>query len=132
MRTANYVSKILWYEAIGFLTIIIFSWINELSALPYLIGHRHYISNWQEGVLETLIVVTAAIPVMFFTKRLVSRLHHLEKFLRICSWCRNIEFDGKWIPLEEFISQKFKTETTHGMCPNCAEKMKADLKNRQG
>jgi hypothetical protein len=77
--------------------------------------------------LETLIVLLVATPVMILTERLVSRLHHLEGFLRVCAWCKKLEHNGEWIPLEEFFERKFQTETSHGMCLACMDEMKAKM-----
>jgi hypothetical protein len=127
MSAQTHVSRILLYEVIGFLMIIALSWINELTNLPRLVGGVHYVSNWRESALESLIVSLAAIPVMILTKRLVSRLYHLEGFLRVCAWCKKLAHNGEWIPLEEFFERKFETETSHGMCPACLAEEKAKI-----
>ena len=121
-------SRILWYEVIGFLAIILLSGINELTDLSRFTGGVQYVPNWRESALETLIVMLVATPVMILTKRLVSRLHHLEGFLRVCAWCKKLEHNGEWIPLEEFFDRKFQTETSHGMCLACMDEMKAKMK----
>lgn len=124
MSRHSHVSRILWYEAIGFLVIIALSWINELSDLPHLVGARQYLPNWRESALETLIVLLVAIPVMMLTRRLVSRLYYLEGFLRVCAWCKKLEHRGEWVPLEDFFARRFETQTTHGICIACADEMK--------
>jgi hypothetical protein len=73
-------------------------------------------------------VVVVAIPVMILTRRLVSRLYHLEGFLRVCAWCRKMEHDGEWIPLEKFFERKFETATSHGICPVCLVEAKEKMK----
>jgi hypothetical protein len=127
MPTQHHVSRILGYEVIGFVAIIALSWINELSDMPRLVGANQYIPNWRESTLETLIVLAVAIPVMILTKRLLSRLHYLEGFLRVCSWCKKLEHGGEWIALEEFFEQKFETMTSHGMCPACVVEMRSTM-----
>jgi hypothetical protein len=130
MRTQTHVSKILWCEGIGFLAIIVLSWVNELSDLSHLISGVQYIPNWRESALETPIVLLVGIPVMIFTKRIVSRLYYLEGFLRVCAWCKKLEHNGEWIPLEEFFASKFQTETSHGMCLACMEEVIAKRKKK--
>jgi len=61
------------------------------------------------------------------TRRLLKRLYYLEDFLRICSWCRKVCHDGKWMALEQYFSSKFATPTTHGMCPECMHKSLREL-----
>jgi len=131
MSTQTYVSRILWLESIGFLAIIVLSWLNELSDLPHLVGGVQYVPNWRESVLETLIVLLVAIPAMILSKRLMSRLYYLEGFLRVCAWCKKLEHNGEWIPLEEFFERKFQTEASHGMCLACLDAVKAKMKKPQ-
>lgn len=125
MRTQTHVSRILWCEGIGFLAIIVLSWANELSDLSHIISGVRYIPNWRESALETPIVLLVAIPVMIFTRRIVSRLYYLEGFLRVCAWCKKLEHNGEWIPMEEFFASKFQTKTSHGMCLACMHELKA-------
>jgi hypothetical protein len=130
MKTQTHVGRILWYEGIGFLVIIALSWLNELSDLPRLTGASQYVPNWRESAAETVIVVLVAIPVMLLTRRLVSRLYYLEGFLRICAWCKKLEHDGEWVPIEDFFDLKFQTGTSHGMCLVCMDEVKAKMSTR--
>jgi hypothetical protein len=129
MKALTHTSKILWYEVVGFVALIALSWVHELTDITHSITGVQYIPDWGESIVETVIVAMVAIPVMIFTRRLVSRLYRLEGFLRVCAWCKKLEHDGKWIPLEEFFERKFQTETSHGMCPACSEGVKAKMKS---
>ena len=122
---AGHAPRILWYEAGGFLTIILLSWVNEVTNMAGLIGTRYYTPNARESVLETAIVLFVAVPVMAITRRLLSRLHQLEGYLRVCSWCQKLDCEGEWVPLEEYFGRRFHTETSHGVCEACAEAMLA-------
>ena len=128
MPARHRASQIVAVELIGFLAIIALSWANELFGLPSLIfggGHR---VNWPESVLETAIIALVAIPVLVLTGRLVLRLHYLEEFLRVCSWCRKLSAGNEWIPVEEFFERTFDTRTSHGMCPTCLAEQKGKLR----
>ena len=127
MPARHHASQILVVELIGFLAIIALSWANELFGLPSLIfGGAHRV-NWPESVLETAIIALVAILVLVSTRRLVLRLHYLEEFLRVCSWCRKLSTGNEWIPVEEFFERTFDTRTSHGMCPGCLQKKKDEL-----
>jgi hypothetical protein len=128
LKTRIQGSTILWYEAFGFLTIIALSWVNELSDLPYLVGGTNYVPNWRESALETGIVAAIGIVVMIHTRRLLSRLHYLERFVRVCAWCKKLKLNGEWVPLEQFFETRFQTETSHGMCDVCVDEVKGQLK----
>ncbi|UCD35287.1 MAG: hypothetical protein JSU90_00215 [Nitrospiraceae bacterium] len=54
----------------------------------------------------------------------------LEGLLPICSCCKRIRDDagkeqgtGKWERIEEYIYKKTDQEFTHGICPQCVEKV---------
>jgi hypothetical protein len=126
-------STVVAYEIVGFLAIIALSWMNELLGLPGLIFGRHHPGGWHESLLETTIVLLVAIPVVVATRQLVTRLHYLEEFLRLCAWCRKIRMDNEWISLEDFFERRFDTRTSHGICPACrAEQRKAVGERRPG
>lgn len=50
-------------------------------------------------------------------------------FLTICSSCKKIRdhSSGKWIRMENYISDHFGAEFSHGICQSCATKLYADL-----
>ena len=106
--TRRMASRVLWYESAGFLLLIALSWMDE------------YHESWRESAVESGAVLGVWIIVYFFTRRLVSRLYYLERFLRVCSWCKKINRDEEWIPMEQYFSEGFETEMSHGMCPECA------------
>ena len=35
--------------------------------------------------------------------------------LKICAWTKRIEVDGRWIPVDEFLSEHLHLKLTHGM-----------------
>ena len=35
--------------------------------------------------------------------------------LKICAWTKRIEIDGRWIPVDEFLSEHLHLKLTHGM-----------------
>ena len=71
-------------------------------------------------LVRTGVIVAIWVWVHFTTRRLLRRLHELEEFLRICSWCRKLEHNGQWLTIEEFFGSRLATETSHGICPTCA------------
>jgi hypothetical protein len=124
-------STIIAYEVVGFLAIIALSWINKLLGLPSLIFGTDHLGGWHESLSETAIILLVAVPVIVLTRRLVTRLHYLEEFLRLCAWCRKLHLDNAWVPVEEFLQRKFDTRTSHGICPACkAEQRKASVARR--
>lgn len=126
MKSSRKARLILLFEILGFSAIIILSWMDELFNLPDIIfgmdnAGIHY---WHEAILETVIIVAVAVPVIAMTAVIARRLFYLEKFMRVCAWCRKIEVEGKWMSIEEFFAKGFDAQTSHGICPACAEKIK--------
>jgi hypothetical protein len=48
----------------------------------------------------------------------------LQGLLPICAWCKKIRDDkGYWSRIESYIRDHSEAEFTHGICPECAEKL---------
>ncbi|HEY6839514.1 MAG TPA: PAS domain S-box protein [Geobacteraceae bacterium] len=62
-----------------------------------------------------------------------AEIHTLKGLLPICSGCKKIRDDhGYWQLVEVYISEHSEAEFTHGICPQCVERIYGDfLKNRQ-
>lgn len=114
--------SILRQEAIGFSLIIVLCWAAEAFDLPYYLYNESVEPNWIRAIVRSLVVVAIWIWVHLTTKHLLKRLHELEGFLRICSWCRKVGHEGEWLTTEQYFGSKFHTETSHGICPECAQK----------
>lgn len=117
-KSAN---SILRKEAIGFSLIIVLSWAVEILQLPHLLYDEPAAPNWIRALLRTLVIVVVWIWVHLATKRLLKRLHELEDFLLVCSWCRKVGYEGEWLTMEQYFGSKFHKETSHGICPECAK-----------
>jgi hypothetical protein len=120
--------RILVYEAIGFAAILALVWINEFLVFSEYIfrPHTDHPEIW-ESLLDTAAILAIAAVMIRMTQRVLSRLFYLERFLRVCAWCRKIQQEDRWITLEDYLSSGFATRTSHGMCPECAEKAKREL-----
>ncbi len=48
----------------------------------------------------------------------------LKGLIPICAWCKKIRDDtGYWQQLEAYLREHSDAELSHGICPECAEKM---------
>jgi ligand-binding sensor domain-containing protein len=57
----------------------------------------------------------------------VSELKVLSGMLPICAWCKKIRDDrGYWSKIEAYLSARTDAQFTHGICPECTDKMLAD------
>ena len=54
----------------------------------------------------------------------ISQINVLEGMIPICANCKNIRDDeGYWQQVEVYISQHSSADFTHGICPNCMQKL---------
>jgi hypothetical protein len=52
----------------------------------------------------------------------------LSGMIPICGWCKSVRSDkGFWQTVEQYVGAHTDATFSHGMCPNCAEKFKADI-----
>ena len=68
---------------------------------------------------------------------LVNRVRIVEGLIPICAWCGKIKDENNcsengfvWKRLDKYLAEK-GVEETHGLCPDCFDKLKAKLKRRQ-
>jgi K+-sensing histidine kinase KdpD len=53
----------------------------------------------------------------------------LRGLLPLCAWCKSIRNDrGYWERLETYLWNNLDVEFTHGICPECAEKVQAEAR----
>jgi CHASE3 domain sensor protein len=56
---------------------------------------------------------------------LLKRLAEAESVVKMCAWSSTVEFQGEWISFDEYLRRRFKIDTTHGISPIEAEKLRA-------
>ncbi len=118
-------------EAAGFLFIILLSWgVAYFDAPRYIFGDPPTF-NWQRAILRTAVILPIWAWVHFTTRALLKRLRYLEEFLHVCAWCRKVGHQDQWLTMEEFFGSKFNTETSHGICPTCAEQVLAEADRKE-
>lgn len=130
MKIGSIQRRIVACEAMGFLFIILISWMNELASLSSRLFGAQYVSSWHESAFETAIVVVVAVPILYITQKLSKRLHYLEGFVKMCAWCRKVEDDGSWVPIEGYLQAHLATQTSHGVCPQCHAKLLEQVRER--
>jgi hypothetical protein len=126
MKKNSPVAKIELYQNLGFLGIILLCFLDDWLQLPSLIFSDHpFAFVYRRSSVDILLVFAVWFLVSRSTRRILERLNYLERFMRVCAWCRRIHFKGEWMPLEEFMRQSFDTPTTHGICKECLKRQQA-------
>jgi hypothetical protein len=98
----------LFYETIWFYMIVVMALI--LGAVGFhRLRVRHHIRSERE--LQARI------------RHALAHIKTLHGLLPICAWCNRIRDDqGRWKPIEEYVSEHTQAEFSHGICADCREK----------
>jgi hypothetical protein len=63
-------------------------------------------------------------------QKALEEVHELSGLLPICATCKKIRDDaGYWNQLESYVQAHSSAQFTHGICPDCAAKMLAELRS---
>ncbi len=119
-----------------------------LSATVWLLadigaGHTtkyHAIPVWNSLILLSSFVVVVIMLVKLKVAydeqlRFVAELREasdkikvLKGLIPICAWCRRVrDDDGYWQAVEDYIRENSEASFTHGICPECGNKMQKEL-----
>jgi hypothetical protein len=120
--------RVLLYEVVAFTFLLIAIWTGSL--LPMLLRGRTTM-EWEDPILETIVLVLVAVPTLILSKRILDRLHYLEGFLRLCAWCHRVNVNGEWILIEEFLKRRLSTQTSHGICESCNQIIRNEIQARR-
>jgi hypothetical protein len=132
MKKNSQLTRIVLYQNLGFLATIAICYLDELLKLPSLIFSGHpFVVLHRRATLEMLLFLAIWLLVSSSTRHLLKRIQDLERFLRVCSWCRRINYKGEWMQLEDFMEQSFETPTTHGICRECLHRQKEMLERNK-
>jgi CHASE3 domain sensor protein len=64
-------------------------------------------------VSSVLLCVTAAVGVGAGV--LLLRIRKLQSIITICAWTQRVNFNGKWMRMEEFLWNRFRVKVSHGI-----------------
>ncbi|MDR3682884.1 MAG: hypothetical protein P4L11_04060 [Geothrix sp.] len=63
--------------------------------------------------------------------RTLKDVQALEGLLPMCAWCKKVRDDeGDWLELEAYLRPRTKAAFSHGICPACAARLKAEEEGR--
>jgi hypothetical protein len=124
-RQLVYWQKALLWQSLGFLIVVVLTWSDALFDLAHLIlGLPHRDGDMNRTAITTVVILLLWMFSAYKIYLVVSRLSYLESFLHVCAWCRRIEHNDRWLSLEAHFAQKTGGQVSHGICPECAERIK--------
>ncbi|MBU4259102.1 MAG: hypothetical protein KKI12_01650 [Proteobacteria bacterium] len=128
MTKAQFSKKIIIAELIGFILVITILWLDELLDLPHMfLGAPATPINLVESIFETIITLLLAALVTFSTHTLLKRIRYLEGILPVCSFCKKIRADNRWVPIDSYIRDHSEADFSHSICPQCAAEHYGDV-----
>ena len=123
-------SNILAMEISLFGIVLLAIWLDEFLDLPkILFGAPASPSRLAEFAVETGLIAIVGIVVFLITYLGMKRIKHLEDFLRICAWCKNVWFDDHWVKFEVYMRSRHELESTHSICEECEEKLMREIRS---
>ncbi len=115
--------RIVRLEALGGGALLVLMALNEYLDLPKLLfGEAPTPLRHEEFLLETAGVVVISLVAIVVSWLSARRRTELNRLLLMCSWCRQVHIDDRWLPLEAYLHEKEAITATRGLCPACYAK----------
>lgn len=115
--------SIIWLECTLFGLVLLTLWLDEYLDLPHLLfGAKPTPYQIQEYFIESASVMVLGMVTMLMTWILSKHLKQQEQFVRVCSWCKRVSHNGRWVGFEEYLHQEQDLSPSHGICEECAQK----------
>jgi CHASE3 domain sensor protein len=67
------------------------------------------------GLLCLIAMVVAGAGVLLF------RIRQLQSIITICAWTQRVNYNGKWMRMEDFLWQRFRLRVSHGISEEAFE-----------
>jgi CHASE3 domain sensor protein len=59
--------------------------------------------------------------VVIYAGVLILRIRQLQSIITICAWTQRVNFNGKWMPMEDFLWRRFRVKVSHGISEEAFE-----------
>ncbi len=120
-----------FWQFMTFIMLILLIWVNELRDMPNLIFNvAPEEINYYRGFLLTAGVLVAAIVAIGNTYLQQKRV--LNSLISVCSSCNKVRVNrDQWKKMEDYISDNSLLTFTHGLCPECMDKIMKTITQRQ-
>jgi CHASE3 domain sensor protein len=69
--------------------------------------------NASDAISTGMLILSAT--VIIYASVLILRIRQLQNIITICAWTQKVNFNGKWMPMEEFLWRRFRVKVSHGI-----------------
>jgi uncharacterized protein (DUF2062 family) len=117
-RPLHYIA---FWQAMSFIMLICAMWASETLGLLH-----EGPSNFTSLILPTILLTLGGFVAVSHTYFQEGRILH--GLITICSYCRKVKIDQHiWTQVEQFVTQHSRADFTHGVCPECYQKLSDDM-----
>lgn len=132
--------SIILVEALGFVLIGVFLWVNEVFDLAHLLyGTVATPINYAEVLMETILVLCLGAMTVAITSHLQRRIVQLESLFTICISCDKVCVPGadqgvqsSWREIDLFTIERVGSHVANALCPECKRKCESGEPVRRG
>ena len=119
-----------FWQLMTFIMLILVVWVNEVRDMPALLFNTDPQDiNIFRGCVLTAAVLVAAIVTIGNTYLQQKRV--LNSMISVCSSCNKVRVNqNHWKQMEEYISENSLLTFTHGLCPDCMDKVMQTINQR--
>jgi hypothetical protein len=111
-------------QALGFMLLVLVSWLDETLDLPHLLFHAAATPfRPEEALFETLVLVIVGVLSLFLTSHLLKGLIQARSFLPFCPSCQRVRRGERWTSVTDFLQEEQADLLGYGLCPACASRM---------
>ncbi len=72
-----------------------------------------------DAVSTGLLILSAT--AVIYAGVLILRIRQLQSIITICAWTQRVNFNGKWMPMEDFLWRRFRVKVSHGISEEAFE-----------
>ena len=82
----------------------------------------------------SVVLIGAVAMALIFIVIIRLRLEKLQHMVTICAWTGQVNYEGRWIRMDEYLQRRFGLSVTHGLSREASAKIIAEIKesNRSG
>lgn len=120
--------QVAFWQTLGFIALVSLVWALRANRIIEFIlpGTRETEREWFGAWITTAAIFAIGIIVVVNTHQQQKRL--LRGLIRVCAHCRKVHVEAsEWQQIEDFISARTLVEFTHGICPECHQKLLQEM-----
>ena len=123
LKSDKLFGKIAFWQFLGFLIMLAIVWISEIVDLPAIFFNLKIreVDVFRACILSAAVIISSIITV---GHTYVQQKHIIRGLLIICSSCGKLKVSqDSWEDISQFLEQRSLAALSHGICPECYEKL---------